>query len=167
MVIILIPETIATVEPQGFQEVPAPIVETNTSREVPEVHVTVKPQVRQEDSEPLAAIEAEKEVHDVLVSVEPKGPQGPKEVPESLTATKPIKVVATVEPQEVLEPLVETRLHEVTVEPQGPQEVPEPLGETKPLEVTEVKNNPMPQEGHEVLPSDRQKKTPLRFVNIW
>ena len=42
-------------------------------------------------------------------------------------------------PQEVLEPLVETKLHEVlvTVEPQGPQEVPEPQDESKPPEVTE------------------------------
>ena len=69
----------------------------------------------------------------------------------------------------VPESIVETKLHEVlpAFEPQGPQEVPELHDETKPLEVTEDQINPMPQDSHEVLPTDQPKKTTLKFVNIW
>ena len=63
------------------------------------------------------AIEAAEAVPEVLVT------QESQEVPEPLTATKPLVVV--------------------TVEPQGPEEVPEPLVENKPLEVTEDQINPM------------------------
>ena len=84
------------------------------------------------------AIEAAEAVHEVLVTVEPQGSQ---EVPEPLTATKPLVVVI--------------------VEPQGPEEVPEPLVENKPLEVTEDQINP------KILPTDKPKKTTLRLVNLW